>query len=520
MIQTHSDSKNHADAQGGPHTTGFPDGEAPNTSPEWFQTEHLEADLVRRSVRGGAATVTAQVINFALHTGSTMILARLLTPADFGLVAMVAAFTGFAMLFRDPGLSVATMQRAEINQVQVSTLFWANFAFSVAVMTLAVILAPAVAWFYGEPRLTWITICIAVTFVFGGLAAQHTALLRRQMRFTGLAIVQILSLAAGLIVGVCLAWYGAGYWALVAIPAMQSLTNMVLVWVVVPWRPGRPSVGKEVREMVRFGGNLTGFNCMNYLTRNVDNALIGAVWGAGPLGIYSRAYALLLFPLQQVNWPLGSVAVTTLSRLQNNPTQYRRVYCRIIQLIAYLTMPLVVLLAILSDEIILIVLGDQWSEAAVIFRILAFWALLLPLVGALGWLLTSLGRTRRMFKLGVITSTCAIVSFVLGLPWGPVGVAIAATICFSILAVPSMMYALDKTPVSLRQFWAAISRPVVLSTLVGATGFAVYQLTASLHPVATVAIVVLAAMAAAACTFVFWRSIREDARLILSLAYK
>lgn len=500
--------------------TGLADGEDSNTSPEWFKTESLEADLLRRSVRGGAATVTAQGIMFALQTGSTMILARLLTPADFGLVAMVAAFTGFAILFSDPGLSMATIQRAEINHVQVSTLFWANVALSVTFMTLAMILAPAVAWFYNEPRLTWITISIAVTFVFGGLAAQHTALLRRQMRFTALAIAQLLSLVAGLIAGVCLAWYGAGYWALVAIPAMQTLTNMVLVWALVPWRPGKPRVAKEVREMLRFGGNLTGFDCLSYLTSNADNALLGAVWGAGPLGIYSKAYGLLLLPLRQVNQPIAAVAIPTLSRLQDNPAQYRRVYCRIIPLIAYLTMPLVVLLAILSDEVILIVLGDQWGEAAVIFRILAFWGLLLPLVGALKWVFVSLGRTRRMLKLGVVTAVCAIVSFVIGLPWGPVGVAIAATICFGGLAVPSIIYALDKTPVSLLQFWAAISRPVVLSTLVGVAGFAVYQLTASLAPVATVAIVVLAALAAAACAFVFWRPIREDARLLLSLAWK
>jgi PST family polysaccharide transporter len=493
---------------------------APESSPEWFKTEHLEADLARRSVRGGAATVTAQVMKFAIHTGSTMILARLLTPADYGLVAMVAAFTGFAMLFRDPGLSMATIQRAEINHGQVSTLFWANVTFSAALMVLAMSLAPAVAWLYHEPRLTWITIGIAAQFLLGGLSAQHTAMIRRQMRFTALVAAELTSAVVGCVAAICLALYGAGYWALVAMPGMSSLTHMIIVWSLVPWRPGKPSLGREVKEMVRFGGNLTGFNCVRYLTRNVDNALIGAFWGASPLGIYAKAYGILLLPLQQINSPVAAVAIPTLSRLQDNPAQYRRVYCRIIQLIAYLTMPLVVLLAILSNEVILIVLGDQWTAAAGIFRILAFWALLQPLVTTLEWIFVSLGRTHRMLRFGMVTSTCAVISFAVGLPWGPVGVATAGTISFAIVTIPSMIYALTETPISLTHIWTALSRPVLLSILVGVAGIVVHHLIASPEPMIRVAFVVLAALATAAGAFVFWRSIRDDARLILSLAYK
>jgi PST family polysaccharide transporter len=272
--------------------------------------------------------------------------------------------------------------------------------------------------------------------------------------------------------------------------------------------------------MVRFGGNLTGFNCVKYLTRNVDNALIGAFWGASPLGIYAKAYGILLLPLQQINSPVAAVAIPTLSRLQDNPAQYRRVYCRIIQLIAYLTMPLVVLLAILSNEVILIVLGDQWTAAAGIFRILAFWALLQPLVTTLEWIFVSLGRTHRMLRFGMVTSTCAVISFAVGLPWGPVGVATAGTISFAIVTIPSMIYALTETPISLTHIWTALSRPVLLSILVGVAGIVVHHLIASPEPMIRVAFVVLAALATAAGAFVFWRSIRDDARLILSLAYK
>ncbi len=149
----------------------------------FFDTEYLKADLKGRSVRGGAVTMAAQGIKFFLQIGSTVVLARLLTPEDFGLIAMVTAVTGFVMMFKDMGLSMATVQRAEIDHAQISTLFWINVVLSLAFMLLTATLAPAIAWFYSEPRLTWITLALAGAFIFSGFTVQHQALLRRQMNF-------------------------------------------------------------------------------------------------------------------------------------------------------------------------------------------------------------------------------------------------------------------------------------------------------------------------------------------------
>jgi O-antigen/teichoic acid export membrane protein len=222
------------------------------------------------------------------------VLARLLTLQDFGLISMVTAFTGLASLFRDMGLSMATVQRPHIDHAQVSTLFWVNVAISVVITSITAMLGPLIAWFYGEPRLKWITIVSAVAFIFGGLTVQHQALLRRQMRFTALAIIDVGSMLAGIIVAITSSLYGAGYWALVLNQLVVGITTAMGVWLLCDWRPGLPVGHSGVRSMLAFGGNLTGANVLNYFVRNFDNILIGWYWGAQQLGLYTRAYQLLV----------------------------------------------------------------------------------------------------------------------------------------------------------------------------------------------------------------------------------
>lgn len=180
-----------------------------NRSQEYFDTEHLTATLGSRTARGGMVTIISHGLKFALSIVATAILARLLTPQDYGLIGMVAVFTGFVALFKDLGLSLATVQRAEISYDQISTLFWVNLTISALITLLMMSLAPLIAWFYGEPRLILIAIVTAIGFVFGGLAVQHEALLKRQMRFYALSVIAFLSMMIGYVVGIIFAWRGA-----------------------------------------------------------------------------------------------------------------------------------------------------------------------------------------------------------------------------------------------------------------------------------------------------------------------
>jgi len=429
----------------------------------FFDTEYLKADLKGRSVRGGAITVFAQGCRFVLQTGSTVVLARLLTPADFGLIAMVAAVTNFGVMFKDMGLSMATVQKANINHSQISTLFWINVAVGIVIAGLLAALAPLVAGFYGDPRLTPVTMALAGVFIFGGLTVQHQALLRRHMRFLALGLVTIIAMAAGVAAAIIAGVYGAGYWSLVIMHIVLAVATAAGVWIAFPWRPGLPKSKSGVREMLGFGRHIIGFNLINYFHRNLDNILLGKFFGAFVLGLYSKAYGLLMLPIRQLRAPISSVAIVGLSRIQSEPEKFKRYYVKVVSILAFTTMPLMVFLAVYSEELIELILGQQWLQAAGIFRILAVAAFIQPVFTTRGMVLLALGQSRRYLKTGMIQSFAFLVAVICGLPWGAKGIATSYAISNYAMLVPMFIYCFKYTPLSIQDFAKAIWRPAVVS---------------------------------------------------------
>jgi PST family polysaccharide transporter len=423
----------------------------------YFDTDHLKTNLGRRAARGGMVTISSQAVKFFTGIAATIVLARLLTPRDYGLIGMVAVVTGFVSMFKDLGLSTATIQKEKISAEQISTLFWVNVVVSLGVIVLTIVIAPGVAWFYGEPRLTLITIAFAAGFLFGGLTVQHEALLRRQMRFVALATIEIASLVAGLAVAILMAWYGAGYWSLVANQLVMGFVYAFGVWVVCRWIPGRPVRNAGVRSMLAFGGNLTGFSVVNYFGANLDNLLVGRIWGAQQLGIYAKAYQLLLLPIDQINTPIAAIAIPSLSRLTDDEQRYRQAYARILEKLTLLTMPLAAFMIITSDWLVRLVLGSQWDDTARIFSILGFAAFLLPVLNSTGWLFITQNRTHDMLYWGFIDVSMKVVSVVAGLPWGATGVAIGIVIRMYIQAPLLFWYVSRKGPVKQGDFYRAIA---------------------------------------------------------------
>jgi O-antigen/teichoic acid export membrane protein len=433
---------------------------------KFFDTSHLKADIKGHSVRGGAVTIGSQGIKFLLHTVSTVVLARLLTKADFGLIAMVAVFTEFVSLFKDLGLSTSTIQRKDITHQQVSNLFWINIAMSIFLMLVTAAISPLVAHFYDEPRLTLITIALGGTFIFGGLVAQHTALMRRQMRFTALAIVEIVSMAISIIAAIIAALLGLKYWSLVIMVAARGITSVYIVWLLSPWRPGKLTRNSGVRPMLLFGGNLTGSNILNYFIRNGDNMVIGYAMGPALLGIYTKAYALLTLPMSQINAPLHSIMIPALSRLQDEPERYRKYYLQTLSAVALITMPLAAFMFVSANEIVDILLGSQWHEVVPAFRWLGPAAFLSAISFAPGWLFVSLGKAAAQFLLALITAPVMIIGFLYGVIWGGVnGVAASVSITYSIMFILAVYWATRKSPVRFFDIVRSLALPVICSLL-------------------------------------------------------
>jgi PST family polysaccharide transporter len=436
-----------------------------NVSQDYFATEHLTTTIASRTARGGVVTIASHGLKFVLSIGATAVLARLLSPHDYGLIGMVAVFTGFVAMFKDLGLSLATVQRAEISYEQISTLFWVNIALSVAITVIMVVLAPLIGWFYSEPHLVAITMVTAIGFIFGGLAVQHEALLKRQMRFYALSVIALLSMTTGYAVGIVLAWRGAGYWALVFSQLALLASNALGVWLMCRWHPGRPRRNSGVRSMLSFGGNVTGYALVNYVSKNCDNLIVGRMFGAQPLGLYSKAAQLLSLPTDQINEPLATVSIPALSRLADTPDRYRQAYLRIMEKVVMLTMPAITLMLATSDWLVRIILGTQWQYTAKIFVFMSIAGLFQPVAATGGWLLVSQGRVRDMLRWSLINAPISVLSIVAGLPWGVVGVAASWSLGRVLIANPLLYWFVGRSgPVRTSDFYRLLAPFTIASS--------------------------------------------------------
>jgi O-antigen/teichoic acid export membrane protein len=403
-----------------------------------FATAHLLTDLKSRTVSSGIISAATQGAELLLNLGAIMVLARLLLPSDFGLVAMVTGITGILWVFKEAGLSTATVQRHDITHAQVSNLFWINVAVSGSAGLVLAACAPAIAWFYGRSSLVGVTVALSSTFVLNGLAVQHLALLKRQMRFTAIGVIRVGSAIIGAGVGVAMALLKFGYWSLVGYQIAVTLTAVALTWTASRWRPGRPVRASGTRPLLTFGVDVSMSALIYSVARGVDGVLVGKWYGAQPLGLYSRAAALLLRPLDQFMGPLNAIFVPVLSRLQSHPERYRRSFLQVHDAVSLAGCLIAGLFLPLSQPLTIAVLGSQWQEAAAIFAPFTIAALFLPLCSVASWLFASQGRGRDWLRASLLVSLLTISSFLAGLPWGPSGVAVAYSLCGVLVVLPSV----------------------------------------------------------------------------------
>src|SRR5262245_18755595 len=287
----------------------------------------LRHDLKRKTARGAVMSVVGQGATFALRLGSMVIIARLVTPEQFGLVGMVTAFTGLLnmMMF---GLPNAAVQSPTLSKELASTLFWLNLTIGAVLATLTASAAPLIAGFYGEPRLFWITVALGAMFIAGGAAAQHRALLQRRLHFAALVTIDVAALVVSAIAGIWMGLAGFGYWALVAMAIAPPVTAMTGAWIAARWLPGPPKKGTGVRSMLRYGGIFTINTIVVYAAYNVDKVLLGRFWGAEVLGVYGRAYQLSNIPTENLHSAMSFVMFPALARVQDDPNRLRNYFVK------------------------------------------------------------------------------------------------------------------------------------------------------------------------------------------------
>ncbi len=394
----------------------------------------------RTAVLGAATTGLSQGVKIVLQMLSAVILARLLVPADFGLVAMVGPIVAFVALFQDIGLQQAIIHMRQATAEQISRLFWVNMLMAVGVAVTVIIIAPFVAWFYGEPRVLMLTVAWALPILISCGARQHLTLLNRDLKFHHLAMIDVLASVVSLAGGVFVAWWTHSYWALWVAMLLSAIATFIASWIATGWRPMSPFVKADISPFVKFGINFAGFNILNYFARNADNVIIAKAFGPMPLGLYDRSYKLLLAPLSNINAPVSRVMQPILARLRDEPERYRLAYIRAASMVTWICVPGIAALTVTAHSFIHIMFGERWMAAAPIFAWLGVAGLNQPLSNTTGWLFLSQHRTREMFHWGLVGSSTTILSFIVGIPWGVTGIAASYALSSTFLRAPLLIW--------------------------------------------------------------------------------
>ena len=424
-------------------------------------------DLAGRTARGGAVMLLARGFGTAISVAAMAVIARFVSPEEFGVAAMVIAILGIARVLEEFGLGDAAIQAERITEGQVTSLAIVNVVAGVGLAVGFMACSPLVADFYDRPELIPICLALAPLFIFAGIGSQPRAMLRRSFRFRPLAIAQTVSLVCAAVTGMVAAITGLGVWAIVLQHLAGSAALAVATLIASGWRPRRPAPLSSIRPMLGYGVNLGVSQFLNALTRNVDDIIIGRWVGPAALGAYGRAFQLMTLPSTQLNHPLTSAVVPALSRLQRDPDRYRRLYRSSVEVIASLAFPLAVFTGIAAPAMVGTLLGPDWSESVPLLRALTPAGLMVSLNVATGWVYLSLGRTDRQLRWRLVGSLAAITGMVAGLPWGALGVAIGLSSARVVMRIPAMIYCFHGTPLRLLDVGEVIWRSVLASVAGG-----------------------------------------------------
>ncbi len=429
-------------------------------------------ELRRSAVRGAGAVIAGSASNFAVQIGSVIVLARLLTPSDFGIVTMVTTFSLLLRSFGVNGFTELIVQREELRESLASNLFWINLGIG-TILTIAFAgSGPLLALFFHNQAVIQVSKAMSLTIVIGCLGYIHLGLLQRAMQFRNTALIYFLGAVFQFVVSIVLAIAGWHYWALVWGSVTQTAVVAVGPWLVCRWIPKFPGRTPGTVAAFKFAMNVYSHFAFSYLTRNTDNLLVGWRFGASALGFYKKAYDLFVLPETQLLAPLSVVVVSTLSRVNQDREQFQRYFLRTIALLALLGMGIGADFALIGQDLFRFLFGPGWEQAGRIFALFGPGIGVMLLYNTHGWIHLSIGRPERWFRWGLLEFVCTASLFLLTLRWGPSGIAFAWTASYFLLMLPGFWYAGKPIGLGIRPVLAAIWKYFAASFLAAIGTFA------------------------------------------------
>jgi O-antigen/teichoic acid export membrane protein len=427
--------------------------------------------LTGRIAHGLSWSLASRICTQGFQFFFSILLARLLTPADFGIVGMLFVITGFAQAISDAGLSSALIYEQEANQSHFSTVFWLQLLAGVGICAIVIAGAPFIAQFYEMPLLKRLAEITALIFVAQALGLSHSAMLSKELRFKELAIVNVTTTLLSGVISVVLALKGYGVWSLVWPGLASSVGSTALLWYLSRWMPRFVFDGSAAKGLGRYGIYLLGHTSINYWLRNADKLVIGRALGAHELGIYTRAYSLMLLPLNNIGAVLGQVMFPELAKLQTDIPKFKSAYLSAIQLIALVMFPLMIGIAVLCEPLVLLLLGSQWREVVPVLQVLSLVAVLQSVVFPVGWIFTALGRTKDQFKLSVVLGLLFVPTIGIGILFGIMGVVYGYTLWTLLASWLNLRLAGSFIRLPLYEIIKSVASTSVMALLMGAIVF-------------------------------------------------
>jgi amino acid adenylation domain-containing protein len=379
-------------------------------------------NLRQRTLVGLGWSGATQVLGQLFQLGFSVVIVRLLTPVEFGLVAMVAVFTGFSASLVDCGLGAAIIQKPSPSQAHLNSVFWLNLGVGTLLTLLFSAFAPLIAGFYHEPRLTLVTIGMASTGLLGSLGVVQNALLSKSINLRARFWIESVATVVSGFVAIVLALAGAGVWSLVGQSIALSASRLGMAWQLSPWRPSWSFDRNTTRELLRFARHMAGFNTIVYWENNLEKLAIGRLIGSSPLGIYGLAERLMRMPSTIITATAGGVMFPSISLIQADIDAVKRVYLRSNRLIAAFTFPAMIGLLVMAEPIILSLLGEKWREATLPLQLLCLAGLAQSVYNTSSWIYLSYGRPDLLLRSGIYAFGARLVGVAIGLHWGLLGI--------------------------------------------------------------------------------------------------
>ncbi|MDH6235385.1 PST family polysaccharide transporter [Cryobacterium sp. CG_9.6] len=415
--------------------------------------------------------VTGQVIKLGLLLVNLVVLGRLLSPSDFGLLAMVMAIVGVGELFRDFGLSSAAVQAKSVSHAQKSNLFWINSLLGLFLAGASCAAANLIASLYGDPRLVNVILAISMTFILNGVQTQFQVELIRNHRFLAVAATDVASQVAGLAVAVILALLGGGYWALVGLQLGIAATLCILRVASARWIPSLPSRRTEIKSFLQYGWNLGWAQIVGYISYNIDSIILGARSGASALGLYSRAFQIITLPVVQLLAPLSNVVLPLLSRVESKDV-FVRAIIRIQLILSYSAALFFGLLVATAYPFVRLLLGAAWVQSAPILQLLSIGALFQVVTFAGYWVFLARALTKSLLRYNLVTKTFVILCVAVGSSWGPLGVAAGYSLGLVVSWPVSLFWLSRISDFPVRQTTPIVLRGIGLAVTVASCGLA------------------------------------------------